>query len=261
MSNDSKPTAVCVVANFKYLYRNFPRIYTQLRNIGKYNGEILIITNILCPTFLVKSLKRRNKVTVFRFKKNIFDSKTEKSLSNLSIGSNRHVNKNFQWYKLYLFNKKIKKWKYIFYLDINMHIHFDIRPILDVKPKNKIYARADGYPTYNWKLSSQFDKNHPLFKNLNESFDLEITNYFQTGVMYFDTSIIGDNTYVDLVSLVNKYPFSQTNEQGILNLYFIFLKNNYEELVGEVENKITYFYWLIDNKDVIISKALTTRNK
>ena len=63
------------------------------------------------------------------------------------------------------------------------------------------------------------------------------------------------------VSLVNKYPFSQTNEQGILNLYFIFLKNNYEELVGEVENKITYFYWLIDNKDVIISKALTTRNK
>ena len=92
-----------------------------------------------------------------------------------------------------------------------MHIHFDIRPILDVKPKNKIYARADGYPTYNWKLSSQFDKNHPLFKNLNESFDLEITNYFQTGVMYFDTSIIGDNTYVDLVSLVNKYPFSQTN--------------------------------------------------
>ena len=100
-----------------------------------------------------------------------------------------------------------------------------------------------------------------MFKNLNESFDLEVTNYFQTGVMYFDTSIIEENTYEDLVSLVNKYPFSQTNEQGILNLYFIFIKNNYEQLISEVENKITYFYWLIDNKDVIISKALTTRNK
>lgn len=261
MSNDKKLTAVCVVANFKYLYKNFPRIYSQLRNIGKYSGEILVITNILCPTFLVKTLKRRNNVKVFRFKKNIFDSKAEKSLSNLSMGSNRHVNKNFQWYKLYLFNKKIKKWKYIFYLDINMHIHFDIRPILEVKPKNKLYARADGYPTYNWKLSSQFDKNHPLFKNLKESFDLEVTNYFQTGVMYFDTSIIEENTYEELVSLVNKYPFSQTNEQGILNLYFIFFKNNYEELINEVENKITYFYWLIDNKDVIISKALTTPKK
>jgi len=253
--------AVCVVANFKYLYKNFPRIYTQLRTNGKYSGEILVITNILCPTFLIKYLKKNNKVSVLRFKKIVFDSKAEQSLSNLSIGSNRHINKNFQWYKLHLFSKKIKQWKYIFYLDINMHIHDDIKPILDIKPKNKIYARSDGYPTYNWQLSSQFDINHPKFQKLSESFNLKITTYFQTGVMYFDTGIIEQNTYSELIALVNKYPFSITNEQGILNLYFIFIKNNFEELAHEVENKITYFYWLIENKDVIISKALTTQRK
>ena len=79
--------------------------------------------------------------------------------------------------------------------------------------------------------------------------------------MYFDTGIIEQNTYSELIALVNKYPFSITNEQGILNLYFIFIKNNFEELAHEVENKITYFYWLIENKDVIISKALTTQRK
>ena len=233
----------------------------QLRNIGKYKGEILVITSTFCPTFLVKSLKRSNNVTVLKFKKINFTTETEKSLANLTKGSNRHVNKNFQWHKLHLFREEMKQWEYIFYLDINMHIHSDIRPLLKFRPKNKIFARADGYPTYKWKLSSQFDEMHPLFKSLSYSFDLEITDYFQTGVFYFYTKIIEKNTFLDLKSLVYKYPFSITNEQGILNLYFIFLKNKYEELPDEVDNKITYFYWLIKNKKVIISKALTTQNK
>ena len=42
MSKNTNSTAICLVANFKYLYKNFPRIYMQLRNIGKYKGEILV---------------------------------------------------------------------------------------------------------------------------------------------------------------------------------------------------------------------------
>ena len=48
MSKNTNSTAICLVANFKYLYKNFPRIYVQLRNIGKYNGEILRLTLLSC---------------------------------------------------------------------------------------------------------------------------------------------------------------------------------------------------------------------
>ena len=53
----NQETAVCVVANFKYIYKNFDRFINQLRQSGNYSGEILIITNIFSPTFLIKSVE------------------------------------------------------------------------------------------------------------------------------------------------------------------------------------------------------------
>ena len=261
MNSMHDKTAVCLVANFKYLYKNFPRMYKQIRNVGKYNGEILVITSLVCPTFLIKFLRKSNNVSILRFKKIKFDKKTESKLSNLNLGSNRHVHKNFQWQKLYLFDKKIKDWNYVFYLDINMHIHHDIRPILDIKPINELLARADGYPNYEWKLSSQFDTTDINYSTLSETYNMEINNYFQTGVMYFDTKIINEQTFTEIIKLVINYPLTITNEQGILNLYFIFVKNNYRQLVEKVNEKISYFYWIIKDQEVIITKATTTQNK
>jgi hypothetical protein len=260
MVNKSTPV-VCFVANFKYLYKHFPRIYQQLRVNGNYENQILIITTLLSPTFLIKYINKKNKIKILRFKKIKFDSLTETSLNNLNVSVNRHKTKNFQWHKLYLFHPKLKKYPYIFYMDINMNIHHDINALLKELPANKLLARADGYPTYQWKLKSQFDTLHPGFGTLAEDLDLEITDYFQTGILYYDTQIVEANTLEEIMSLVKKYPFSKTNEQGILNLYFIFINKMYTELVEVIEDKISYFYWKLSDKEVIITKALTTQNK
>ncbi len=259
--NDSSKIAVCFVADFKYLLKNFTRIYQELREIGKYEGEILIITNLLTPTFLIKKIRRRNKIAIYRYNNIKFDKITENSLKNLDANPNRHIEKNFQWNKLHLFNKKIKNWDYIFYFDINMSIHHDINPILKIKPKNKLFARADGYPQYIWKLSSQFDSSHNSFIELGKNFDLERTDYFQTGVMYFDTNIVDESTFTNIVSLVKEYPLSITNEQGVLNLYFLFINNKYVELENYINGKLSYFYWKLDKSEVIITKSLTQKNK
>ena len=147
---------VCFVANFKYLYKNFPRIYQQLRSNGNYKNEVLVITTLISPTFLIKHLNKKNNVTILRFKKIRFDKLTENSFKNLKVDINRHITKNFQWHKLYLFHTKLKKWQYIFYMDINMSIHHDINNLLRETPNNNLLARADGYPTYKWKLKSQY---------------------------------------------------------------------------------------------------------
>ena len=261
-SNHSKQ-AIAVVSDFKFLKNNFNNIYSQLRNIGKYQGEILVITTKLCPTFVIKSIRKKNRVTVLRFKKIKFDKNAEFELNNLETfeDPNRNLTKKFQWHKLHLFDERIKNWDYVFYLDINMNIHFEISHILKILPKECFMARSDAYPNYDRDLKTQFDQTHTLYTTLEKNYDLSVTDYFQSGVMYFDTKIIDNLTKNEIIKLVNKFPISKTNEQGILNLYFYLDKKLYKELPAKVDDFTTYFYWNLSGHKIIITKQLTGPNK
>ena len=78
--------AVCVVGNFKYLYKYFSKFKKDLKEKGKYLGEILVITSIWCPTLLLKSTYG-NDVTILRFKKIKFSKSANKDMNtNFSNG-------------------------------------------------------------------------------------------------------------------------------------------------------------------------------
>ena len=249
-------TVIATVANFKYLRKNLSQFIYEIRNNGKFEGKILILTSIFTPTFLFASVLKDRNVQVIRFKTIKLTRTTNRILKNLNTGKepNRHNTKKFQWHKIHLFDKRLKKWKYIFYLDINMRIHFDINLILYEKPNDSFFARSDSYPEYNKTLSSQFDVGQPLYQKLSNKYDLNISNYFQTGVMYFDTSIIKNNTKEEILDLIDKFPISITNEQGILNIYLIYIRNLYVELNKEIGEFLTYYYWLVKDKKIIITK-------
>lgn len=263
MNASDAQKVVVVVSDFKFLNRNFNNLYYQLRVNGKYQGEVLVITSKLTPTFLIKSIRKKHNVKVARFKKIKFDQKTEFELNNLQTfdDPNRNKTKKFQWHKLHLFDEYIKNWEYVFYLDINMNIHYDINKILDVSPQNHFMARADAYPDYNRDLKTQFDQTHPLFENLEQKYKLGVQDYFQTGVMYFDTNIIDKNTKDEIINLVKKYPITKTNEQGVLNIYFYLEKKLYKELPSEIDEFFTYYYWKVVDKKIIITKQLIEQYK
>ena len=255
--------AVCYVADFNYLNKHFNTIYEELKNNGKYDGPILIITSLFSPTFLVKNIRKNSNVIVLRYKRIKFSNFAKNNYLNLNTKGqpNRFKNKSFQWHKIHLFDTKIKRWDYIFYMDINMHIHFDINKVLNFKPSNQLFARADGYPDYDKKLSSQFDNNHALYDQLKMKFNLDSLNYFQTGIMYFDTKIIEESTKKNLLELAEDFPISITNEQGIMNLYFANIKNQYVELIKKIDDYTSYFYWLVDTEKIIITKQLRSKYK
>ena len=106
-----------------------------------------------------------------------------------------------------LFHRKLRKWKYIFYLNYKYeHSSHDINPILDVKPrKGNFCSCADGFPTYTWKQSSQFDNSHKLYKKLKKT-TTDTINYFQTGVLYFDTELIENETMSNILKLIREIP-------------------------------------------------------
>jgi hypothetical protein len=108
--------------------------------------------------------------------------------------------------------------------------------------ENTLLAHSDAYPTYEWKLHAQFCKsNSEYFTKLNDTYKLNI-DYFQTTIMLYDTKIIKNDTYDNLLKLLLKYPISITNDQGIIALYFTNIEPLFKQIKTNDENKYFYDY-------------------
>ncbi|MCH9630555.1 MAG: hypothetical protein S4CHLAM37_05560 [Chlamydiia bacterium] len=227
---------VAFVSNKNYFYK-FLKTLEQLTTKGKYNGDIcLIIGDDLENDQLLQHPKIiQNNVIVKHFPDIRFNKRFFRAARKLP-----RFNLLFQYHKLHLFNTFFKKWNYVFYIDSGMEIYSDITPILDSKKAGKLLAQSDAYPSYVWKLSSQFSDKFPIYtKALSKKFDME-TDYFQTGTMLYDTNIISSDTFNKLAQLAMTYPSCNTNDQGICALYFTKIQPVWEPL--PFRNKDTYFY-------------------
>ncbi len=253
--------AVCVVGDFKFLRKYYKKFINNLRVEGNYKGDVVIITSKLTPVFLFKSSNFKN-IHFLKFNKIKFDKETETSLKSLNTGTepNRHIYKNFQWNKLHLFDPDLKKWDFVFYIDINMTIHKSLISLFKIKPYGKIFANEDSSLNEDWTLGGQFDNTNPIYKDLEKNYDLNIKNYFQSGILYFDTNVIETSTKYEILDLVKKYPISKTNEQGILNIYFLFIKKLYKVMPQNLDGLTTYSYWK-KNDSVMITKQLIDKYK
>ena len=103
-----------------------------------------------------------------------------------------------------------------------MRINGNVADVLNLKQEKKLIAPYDAYPDLDWALDSQFNGEEEILNKLKKKYDLSLKKYFQTGILYYDTSIIESDTIQNLINIVEEYPVSKNNEQGIMNLYFIF---------------------------------------
>lgn len=222
----------------KLYFNKFIQTCNQLITHGRYKGDIcLVIGDDLRDDVALNRIKN-SKIIVKHFPDINFTDAFLKINNQISTDG-RNITKKFQWHKLHLFNTFFKKWEYIFYLDCGMTIFSDISPMLNEATENTLLAHSDAYPSYQWKLHTQFDKNNQIFQTLRKTYNLNI-DYFQTGIMLYHTTIIEENTFNDLYELSLSYPISKTNEQGITALYFTNIKPLFKQIRTHNEN--TYFY-------------------
>jgi hypothetical protein len=226
-------------------------IYTchQLITNGRYKGNIcLVVGDDLNNDKLLDCDFIKNNNIIIKHFSNIYFPNNFYFINNNIITDGRNITKKFQWHKLHLFNTFFKQWNYIFYLDCGITIFSDISPIINESTGDTLLAHSDAYPSYEWKLHTQFDKNNTdYFTKLNNTFNLNI-DYFQTTIMLYDTNIITDDTYNNLFNLSIEYPISKTNEQGIIALYFTNIKPLFKQI--KTHNELTYFYdYLSRNKN------------
>jgi lipopolysaccharide biosynthesis glycosyltransferase len=246
--------AIVFVTNRLY-YSKFKETYRQLRENGKYKGEVVLIIG----DDLIDKEIEIPEIMIVKFPEIKFSENFYKFLSKVKTDG-RNVTKLFQWHKLYLFDSFFKKWDYILYIDCGMKIFNDISPIINSKLENTLLAHSDSYPQYKRKLINQFDISiQPYSNSLIKRFGRGLfIDYFQTGILLFDTKLIGENTLIELINLAEEYPISNTNEQGIVALYFTNIKPKWKQIVLEDENTKYYDFCRRQNpknKPYIIYKS------
>ncbi len=240
MNMDNNEICAVFLCNKAY-FNKFIYTCDQLVTKGKYNGNIcLVIGDDLQGNPLLEcNTIKNNNVIIKHFPDIQFSSRfidLQKSLQRPL----HWIHKLFQYHKFHLFNTFFKQWKTIFYLDCGITIYSDVSPIINERTENTLLAHYDGYPKYEWKLSCQFDHTKPeYFTKLKQKFNLNI-DHFQTTVMLYDTSIITNDTYNSLLALLSEYPICNTNDQGIIALYFTFIRPVFKQL--KIKNDHTYFY-------------------
>jgi len=218
-------------------------IYTcnQLIINGKYNGQICLIVgdDLHNDPILDCDIIKNNNIIIKHFP-NIQFSDHFIDIQYKIEREPHWFKKQFQYHKFHLFNTFFKQWEYIFYLDCGIHIFSDISPMLNEITENTLLAHSDTYPTYEGKLYDQFDKTDTTyFTKLCNTYDLNI-DYFQTTIMLYDTTIIKNDTYDNLLNLLLEYPISITNDQGVIALYFTKIQPLFKQI--KTHNEQTHFY-------------------
>lgn len=242
--------AVVFVCNKAYLQK-FKTTYNQLIKYGKYNGEIVLVVGDD-----LKDLKLP-RITIVNFPEIKFSEEFNRNLRDVKT-DRRNITKLFQWHKLYLFNTYFKQWDYILYIDCGMTILNDITPIINCREPDVLLAHSDSYPLYTSKLKDQFDSSNSLiYKKLEEKYNLNI-DYFQTGILLYNTKIIEEKTMDELIKLSEEFPITKTNEQAIMALYFTNIRPIWKQVPLEDEKTKYYDFCRRNNplgKPYIIYKS------
>ena len=211
------------------------------RLIGKYTGDIVVLCDSELPhEFLEEAeqfdvrVKRCDPIPIEPILSKIREHP-------FTYTDGRELTKQIQWQKLNIFDMYFKQWDKIFYMDAGMYVMGDINIFFDLIRPGIVLAHCDDFPEYSANLAGQFDclSQPDVFKELSENYRLD-RQCFQTGILLFESSMLGPTTVGEIMDLAYRYPISRTNEQGILNLYFYETLRQVPIYRG---GKFLYDYW------------------
>lgn len=210
----------------------FSRLLATLSSVLSfgYVGDVCVVIgdDLVNSDKLNHPLLKATNITIKHFSDIVFTAEFNEKFYSM-IRDEHWKAKIFQYHKLNLFKTYFKQWNYIFYIDVGIKVFSSIDPIINVRKPGKFLAHSDAYPDYAYNLSVQFSKDDPLFETISKKYNLH-TDFPQTTIMLYDTSIIEENTFNELVNLAEECKISRTNDQGIIALYFTVIKKLWEQI-------------------------------
>lgn len=239
-------TVFVVITDVAYSHKAI-RTITDLRTVGSWHGDIVLIT---IDFDLSETVKKDLTLIEAKF------PRIDKSHLLKEIGPNgfansdqRELYKLNQWEKFHVFDDYFLQWNRVVFLDAGLRVLDDVRYLLELDCKGKILAPVDGKqttvdPNAIFKHQLDHDNADKLRRVLDDfgSHILEQTHMLNCMWVY-DTSILNICNKQELIDAMNKYPISRTNEMGIMNLVMHFKYNLWERFPPVASNGKYLFEW------------------
>lgn len=236
---------IVLVSNFNY-FEKLIKTYQQIREIGKYDGDIVIIYgNDMIEHMNDEFRNKFYEKTILKYFPDMDRTEINEIYKTKPVMKKRYeLLKEFQYHKLYIFHSFFKQWDRVMYIDAGTTIYNPILPLLNVNCDDCLLAqRVTDFPLYSLKLSCEFENDlyKDLYDDIAKKYDLDI-DHFISSLIYFDTKLIEDDTYENLEKLSKKYINCINNDQSILNLYFTSYKKVWKPIPMIVKNQRLYIY-------------------
>jgi hypothetical protein len=243
-TNLKKDTVFALITDLIY-FNKAKRTIIDLRTIGKWNKEIVLITIDFNLNTNFKDFYQITEVKFPLIDKTVLLDKIGQNGFN-DTTDKREIYKLNQWEKFHIFDDYFSQWQRVVYLDAGMRVLDDVKYILDISYRNKIVAPKDGklYDDQAFKCQLSFD-NLALIETFKNEFgenNLD-SNYFLNCMWIYDTDILSICNKNNLVNAMNKYTFCKTNEMGIMNILFHFKYKLWEMFPAKASNGKFLFDW------------------
>jgi hypothetical protein len=209
---------VLLVTNAAYLSRALKTIL-EVRVFGRFQGDIVLMVG----DDLLHALPvlRRSLLRIIPIHRKDLDLTNHLDQLRGGIGlGGPEFSKTFQYHKFYCFDVALRRWNRILYIDAGMRVNNPIRSLLKLECEGALLAHSDAFPEFKWVLRNQFNfEDFPkALEEMKGHVSLE-SDYFQTTMMLYDSAIIRPSSVSELLALLEQFPNSRTNDQGIINLW------------------------------------------
>ena len=240
-----KKTVFALVTD-KFYFNKAIITINDLRNVGKWNGDIVLVT---IDFNLDEKYKTHYNLINIRFPlidKTILVEKI--GINGFSNSDKRELNKLNQWEKLHIFDDYFLNWERVVFLDAGLRVLDNITVLLELDCTNCILAPNDASPNYRedqifkYQLSTD---NEEIFNLVKNDFGDSIFNsqYMLNCIWMYDTNILKICNKLQLIEAMNTYTLCKTNEMGIMNLLFHFKYKLWREFPLKASNGKFLFEW------------------
>jgi hypothetical protein len=218
----------------------------QIRGRGNWNGDVILISVDFIPNDVFMIEQRVLNYAVSHIPTDSLIEKIQK-YPFYEPNDNRQIHKLIQWDKLHVFSVYFKQWEKVIFLDAGIHTFNDVSSFIELNCSGSIVAPDDSDPFDNGnRFHCQVDlsKNTEVVIDFINTFGIQSLNrkYFLNCMFMFDTTLIEEDTFGELVNLMNRFPICRCNEMTAMNMYFTLQRNTWKPLQQFVGDKYTFTF-------------------
>ena len=236
---NTEDTTVVLVTDIHYYNRALKTIQ-DVRNIGKWNGMIQLITldfDMPPNDYDIVELKFP-KIDTSQLLQHIGDG--------FSNSDGRELSKIYQWEKFHVFDEHFKQWKRVIFMDAGLRVFDRIDYLLDLDYKGKFLCPTDqGRDDTVSQFRSQISNDNTEIVNrlVKDYGNILDSSFFLNCIWVYDTKLLNNIHKQEFVDVMNQYPLFKTNEMGVMNIILNFKMNYWEPFPRKATNGKYLFDW------------------